>query len=124
MLAACGGVGVEVLRTRAAQLSFVAIIAGHGSPLGSTPAAAKASGGTCDSTLPNASRPSALASRRAGSTVTTRTLPPWCTAAIAAAAAAVVVLPTPPDPQWMTISLAASSCSIEPEAEEDRTRVV
>ena len=32
-------------------------------------------------------------------------------AASAAAAAAVVVLPTPPDPQLMTISLAASSCS-------------
>ena len=49
--------------------------------------------------LPNASSPSALARRRAGSTVSTSTLPPWWAAAIAAAAAAVVVLPTPPDPQ-------------------------
>src|SRR5690606_20971341 len=59
----------------------------------------------------NCSRPSAVARRRAGSTVTTRTLPPRCTAAMAAAAAAVVVLPTPPEPQEITISLVASNCS-------------
>ena len=55
--------------------------------------------GTGVSTLPNPSRPRALASRRAGSTVSTSTLPPRCAAAMAAAAAAVVVLPTPPEPQ-------------------------
>ena len=101
-------------RTRSSQLCFVSSIAAHSSPRGSTPASANASGGTCVSTLPNVSSPRALARRRAGSTVSTSTLPPWWTAAIAAAAAAVVVLPTPPEPQWITISLAASSCSIEP----------
>ena len=61
--------------------------------------------------LPKPSSPRALANRFAGSTVSTRTLPPWRTATIAATAAAVVVLPTPPEPQKTATSLAASSCS-------------
>ena len=60
---------------------------------------AKASSATRVSALPKRSRPRALASRRAGSTVSTSTLPPRWAAAIAASAAAVVVLPTPPEPQ-------------------------
>ena len=62
--------------------------------------------------LPNSSSPSAFASRLAGSTVSTSTLPPmvaWRPSR--RAAAAVVVLPTPPEPQEMTISFAASNCS-------------
>ena len=55
-----------------------------------------------------------MASRLAGSTVSTSTLDPCLTAAITAAAAAVVVLPTPPGPQATTISLLASSPSIDP----------
>ena len=57
------------------------------------------------------SRPSAVASRRAGSIVSTSTLPPSRLAAPSAAAAATDVLPTPPEPQNTTISFAASSCS-------------
>src|SRR5687767_6766118 len=100
-------------RTRSSHDSFVSSMAAHSSPRGSTPAAANSRDGTCDSTLPNCSSPSAFARRRAGSTVMTRTFPPRWAAAIAAAAAAVVVLPTPPEPQKITISLAASSGSRE-----------
>src|SRR5438552_13113725 len=89
-------------------------MAAHSSPRGLTPAAAKASGDTRFSAFPKPSRPRALASRLAGSTVTTSTLPPCLTATMAAAAAAIVVLPTPPEPDEMAISLAASSCSSEP----------
>ena len=63
------------------------------------------------STLPNASSPSASASRFAGSIVSTSTLPPRRAAAASAAAAATDVLPTPPEPQNTTISFVASSCS-------------
>src|SRR5690606_8240101 len=58
------------------------------------------------------SSPSALASRLAGSTVSTSTLPPRWVAAEAPIAAAVVVLPTPPEPVDTTTSLAEHSCSI------------
>ena len=61
--------------------------------------------------LPRPSSPSAVASRRAGSIVSTSTLPPRWTVAPSAAAAATEVLPTPPEPQKTTISFAASSCS-------------
>ncbi|MCK4177667.1 hypothetical protein Acit_09420 [Aciditerrimonas ferrireducens] len=83
-------------------------MAAHSSPFGWTPAAAKASGGTRTASLPMPLTPSASASRRAGSTVSTSTRPPERTAAVAAAAAAVVVLPTPPGPQATTISFEAS----------------
>src|ERR1700736_5056798 len=86
-------------------------MAAHNSPRGRPPAARKASSGPRFSTLPKPSNPRAFASRLAGSTVRTRTLPPCFTAVMAAAAAAVVVLPTPPEPQAMTISLAAISAS-------------
>src|SRR5436305_4191775 len=96
---------------RASHDSLVSSMAAHSSPRGCTPACLKASGGTGFSLLPNPSSPRALARRRAGSTVTTSTLPPSDAAAMAAAAAAVVVLPTPPDPQTMASSFAASRCS-------------
>jgi hypothetical protein len=48
--------------------------------------------------LPRWPTPSASASRRAGSTVSTSTRPPISVAAYAASAAAMVVLPTPPEP--------------------------
>ena len=57
------------------------------------------SGGTRCARLPMPSSPSAVASRRAGSIVSTSTLPPRRTAAPSAAAAATDVLPTPPEPQ-------------------------
>src|SRR5579864_1067698 len=102
-------------RMRLSHDCLVSSIAAHSSPLGFTPASANASSGTRAATLPNAPTPSASASRLAGSTVSTRTFPPWRTAAIAAAAAAVVVLPTPPEPHAITISCDTSSCSIDPE---------
>src|SRR4051812_40120278 len=100
--------------TRLSHDCLVSSIAAHSSPRGVTPASSNADSGTCFSTLPNPSRPSALASRLAGSTVRTRTLPPCFTATIAATAAAVVVFPTPLLPQNTATSLAANSCSIEP----------
>src|SRR5919108_2619671 len=100
-------------RTSSSHDSLVSSIAAHSSPRGSTPAERNSSGGTGVSTLPNCSSPRALASRRAGSTVMTSTFPPRWAVAMAATAAAVVVLPTPPDPQQITISLAATRCSSE-----------
>src|SRR5664280_2734769 len=84
--------------------SLVSSMAAHSWPRGLTPAALKAASGTRCSVLPMPSRPSALASRLAGSTVRTSTLDPWVTAAMSADAAAVVVLPTPPGPHATTIS--------------------
>src|SRR5664280_1060981 len=101
-------------RMRASHDSLVSSMAAHNWPLGFTPAARKASSGTRCSVLPMPSRPRALASRLAGSTVSTSTLDPCLTAAITAAAAAVVVLPTPPGPQATTISLVARSPSVDP----------
>src|SRR5690349_1672856 len=60
--------------------------------------------------LPSASSPSAVASRFAGSMVTTATFLP-CWASPRATAAAVVVLPTPPEPAQITIRLPSSSGS-------------
>ncbi len=97
----------------ASQDSLVSSMAAHSSPLGFTPAARKASSGTRRSVFPIPSRPRASASRRAGSTVRTSTLPPRRAAAMAAAAAAVVVLPTPPGPQATMISFEASRPSSE-----------
>ena len=61
--------------------------------------------------LVRSSRPSALASRRAGSMVTTQARRP-SRAAWRAKAAAVVVLPTPPDPQQMTIDRSRATRSM------------
>ncbi len=96
-------------RMRSSQLCLVSSIAAHSSPLGWAAAPANTSSGMRTSSLPIPLRPSASASRRAGSTVSTSTRPPSSTTAFAASAAAVVVLPTPPGPQAMTMSFAASS---------------
>ncbi len=69
-------------RMRSSHDSFMSSMAAHSSPRGRTPAARKASSGTRCSWLPRPSSPRASASRRAGSTVSTRTLPPWRTAAM------------------------------------------
>ena len=95
--------------------SLVSNMAAHNSPRGFRPADRKASSGTRVSALPIPSSPRALANRFAGSTVSTSTFPPWRSAAMTPAAAAVVVFPTPPGPQAMTISLAASRPSSDPE---------
>ena len=57
--------------------------------------------------------PRASASRFAGSTVTTSTLPPTYAAATAATEAAVVVFPTPPGPHAITTSRVLSKFSTE-----------
>ena len=57
--------------------------------------------------------PRASASRFAGSTVTTSTLPPTYAAATAATEAAVVVFPTPPGPQAMITSRVLNKLSTE-----------
>ena len=95
-------------RTRSSQLCLVSSMAAHSSPRGVTPACLNTSSEMRTSWLPIPFSPSASASRRAGSTVSTRTRPPCSAAAMAPTAAAVVVLPTPPGPQAMTISLAES----------------
>ena len=83
--------------TRSSQLCRVSSIAAHSSPRGFTSAAANAAAGTRVSTLPKPSRPSALARRRAGSTVSTEHAPAVTGRGHGApSAAAVVVLPTPP----------------------------
>ena len=67
----------------------------------STPPAANRAGSTSAGSLPSSSRPSASASRRAGSIVTTATRAPRAARPIAIAAD-VVVLPTPPEPAQIT----------------------
>ena len=62
--------------------------------------------------LVRSSRPRELASRLAGSMVTTQAVRPR-RAASRANAAAVVVLPTPPEPQHTMIDLSVTTCSIE-----------
>ena len=94
---------------RSSQLCLVSSIAAHSSPLGWAAAPVNTSSGMRTSSFPMPLSPSASASRRAGSTVSTSTRPPSSTTAVAASAAAVVVLPTPPGPHAMTMSLAASS---------------
>src|SRR5215217_3217504 len=84
----------------------------HSSPWISTPWDAKRSGSTRVGSLPSCSRPSASASRFAGSIVTTATLRPR-SAIPMASAAAVVVLPTPPEPAQMTIRLSRTSASTD-----------
>ncbi len=116
---ACGRRG-HACRIRESHDSLVSSIAAQSSPRGVTPAEAKVSSGTRRSVLPMPSRPSASASRRAGSTVSTSTFPPPWAAAMAAAAAAVVVLPTPPGPQATTISLRGQQAVERPPARRER----
>ena len=85
-------------RMRSSQLCLVSSMAAHSSPLGWAAAPANTSSGMRTSSFPIPLSPSASASRRAGSTVSTRTRPPCSTTAVAASDAAVVVLPTPPGP--------------------------
>src|SRR3954452_1940584 len=87
-------------------------IIAQSSPRISTPWAEKRRGSISFGSLPSTSRPSALASRRAGSIVTTATRSPR-SAMPMATAAAVVVLPTPPGPAQMTIRRPASSGSTD-----------
>ena len=87
-------------RISSSQPALVSSIAAHSSPRGVDAGRRRTpSAGTRVAVLPSAPTPSASASRRAGSTVSTSTLPPWSTAAASPSAAAIVVLPTPPDPQ-------------------------
>ena len=82
-------------------------IMAHNSPLNAEVAPASRSGSTRRGSFSSSCRPSALASRLAGSMVTTATLAP--SAAIPSAIAAdVVVLPTPPDPPQTHTRLPAS----------------
>src|SRR5215207_9924102 len=83
-------------------------IIAHSSPSISTPWGSKRSGSTRRGSLPSSAIPSALASRFAGSIVTTATFIP-CAAMPIASAAEVVVLPTPPEPAQMTMRLPSSS---------------
>src|SRR3954452_19732002 len=87
-------------------------IIAHSSPRISTPWAAKRLGSISLGSLPSVSRPSALASRRAGAIVTTATRRPRSAMPIATAAA-VVVLPTPPGPAQITIRRPASRGSTD-----------
>ncbi len=63
-------------RTRSSHDCFVSSIAADSSPLGSIPAIFSTSSGTRWASLPMPSRPSAVASRRAGSMVSSSVLPP------------------------------------------------
>ena len=78
------------------QPAFVSSMATHTSPRTLTPAALNAAGSMRTGVLPNSSSPSAVARRRAGSTVSTSTRDFWRCAAAMPSAAAIVVLPTPP----------------------------
>src|SRR5947209_3596064 len=97
------------------QVRFASSIIAHGSPRTSTPARSKRSGSTRRSSLPSSVIPSDVASRRAGSIVSTATRRPRAAISIAIAAA-VVVLPTPPAPaQMQTRRLSSRSASTVPE---------
>src|SRR4051794_34183448 len=71
------------------------------------PTSANRSGSTWCSSLPSSGRPSELASRFAGSIVSTATFSPRAAMPIAIAAE-VVVLPTPPAPAQITMRLPSS----------------
>ena len=86
-------------------MRFASSIIAHSSPFISMPASAKRSGSTRRSSLPSSGRPSELASRFAGSIVSTATFLPRRRHP-SAIAAEVVVLPTPPEPAQMQIALA------------------
>ena len=86
------------------KVRFASSIMAHSSP--------RPSMSTRRGSLSSSSSPSALASRRAGSMVTTATFLP-SSASPSATAAAVVVLPTPPEPAQMTIRRPSSSGSID-----------
>ena len=87
-------------------------ISAHSSPRISTPWSANRSGSISRGSLPSSSRPSELASRLAGSMVTTATFAPSAAAPIASAAA-VVVLPTPPEPAHTTMRRPARSSATD-----------
>ena len=89
-----GGEALDELVEGALGSSIIA----HSSPRISMPWPAKRSGSTRRGSLSSSSTPSALASRRAGSMVTTATRAPAAARPIASAAD-VVVLPTPPEPR-------------------------
>jgi len=88
-------------------------IAQCSSPLGVAPAAASVASSIRVTSLPIPFSPSASASRRAGSIVSTSTRPGEVVAASIATDAAMVVLPTPPGPQHKMISLVSVSRRID-----------
>ena len=88
------------------KVRLASSIIAHSSPRSSMPWPAKRAGSTRCGSLPSSSSPSALASRRAGSIVTTATRAPSAARPMASAAD-VVVLPTPPEPAQMTMRLPA-----------------
>ena len=82
-------------------------------PRGLRPASRSACSGTCASAFPSAASPSALASRRAGSMVQTRTFPP-SSARPTPRAAATVVFPTPPGPTQTAMRFPRSRSASSP----------
>ena len=86
------------------KVRLASSIIAHSSPRTSMPWPARRAGSTRWGSLPSSSTPSALASRRAGSMVTTATRAPSAARPMASAAD-VVVLPTPPEPAQMTMRL-------------------
>ena len=96
-------------------------ISAHSSPRISTPCSVKRAGSMRCGSLPSSASPSELASRRAGSIVTTATFAPSAAAPMPSAAA-VVVLPTPPEPAHTTTRLPAISSATELSAIPRRSR--
>src|SRR3954469_3213885 len=96
----------------ASNVRLASSIIAHSSPRTARPSADSRSGAIRTGSFPSVSRPSELASRRAGSIVTTATRRPR-SASPRATAAAVVVLPTPPEPAQITIRRPASIGSTE-----------
>ena len=84
-------------------------------PAGATPSGSHSSRSISWAVSDRASRPRALASRLAGSIVTTTALRPW-RAPARARTAAVVVFPTPPLPQHTMIGCSAASRASGPSA--------
>ena len=100
--------GVGAARSiNSSKVRFGSSIIAHSSPSISSPPLTSRSGSTRRGSLWSCSRPSAFASRFAGSIVTTATFAP-CAAMPSAIAAEVVVLPTPPDPAHTQIRLPSS----------------
>ena len=110
-------------RMSSSHPALVSSIATWRSPRAPTSAAASTSGSIRVGAFPRASSPSAEASRRAGSTVSTSVRRAWRWTAATPSAAATVVLPTPPEPATRIISRLASSASRSRVERRDRLTV-